>query len=130
MLVSYMRVCVLRQAVTNLTSYEDGPKAVEQLKWRHDAALHQQAGAKGSSHPPPRTDRHLIKPLLERELADHAAAATWEHVRHAESGTSDVFVKRRWVLRVSCANASSRVNERAWVPGNLRAAREREASCM
>lgn len=74
--------------ITDLAPYEDGAEAVEQLEGRHDVALHQQTCAQSSRHPPPSAHGHLVEPLLERELADHAAAS--ERVRHGEGGISAV----------------------------------------
>lgn len=70
--------------ITNLAPDEYGAEAVEQLVGRHHVALHQQTRAQSSRHPPSRAHGHLVEPLLERELTNHAAAG--ERVRHIEAG--------------------------------------------
>lgn len=69
--------------VAHLASIKHGPEAVEQLKRSDDMALHQHTGAQHRRHPPPGAHRHLVEPLLQRELSHHAIARA-EHVGHVE----------------------------------------------
>ena len=56
---------------------ENRAKAVEELKGREDAALHEQTSHNSRGRPPPRADRHLEKPLFERELTCEGIVAAW-----------------------------------------------------
>lgn len=91
---------------TNLAPYKDGTEAVEELEGRHDVALDQQACAQSSRHPPSRAHRHLVEPLLKRELADHATAS--ERVGHGVGGMSEVFGKGSEIPQEGHAGAGLR----------------------
>lgn len=47
-----------------LGAFKHGAKAVEELVWRDDSALHQAAGEQSGGCPPSRADGHFPKPLL------------------------------------------------------------------
>ena len=72
-----------RIGVIYLVLYKDGPEAVEELEWGNDMALNEDGGDYCSCGPIACTSRHLIKPLLEGELAHGSSAASpTEHVIH------------------------------------------------
>ena len=59
----------------NLILDEDSAEAIEKLEGCNDTALHQHRYSHCCRCPPPRADRHLVEPLLKRELTDDTAAA-------------------------------------------------------
>ena len=69
-----------------LTLAEYSSKAVEQLKRRHNLALHERTREHCSRCPPSRAQWHLPEPLLEREtsLTTYTAVSSTHHLIHIE----------------------------------------------
>ena len=62
--------------VAYLTLVEDGPVAVEELKWSNDVTLNQGASHDRCRRPPSRAYGHFEKPLLQRDLTQLAITTT------------------------------------------------------
>lgn len=67
-----------------LILHEHSSETVEELEGRDDLALYQYRRCYGRAGPVSGADRHLVPPLLKRELADSSSltSAGAEHVVH------------------------------------------------